>query len=179
MTTQTGRIRPARAGDADGIARVHVEAWRSAYPGVVPAAVLLRLSRRGQAREWAVQIDNERHATGILVAEGAAGGIIGFGSGGRARPSGLPQAGEIFTLYVAPDHQENGIGRALLGGLFAGLVDRGLSSAVVWVLSANPARFFYERMGGRRVAERQERLWNTLLPQTAYAWDDLRLIIDF
>ena len=88
----------------------------------------------------------------------------------------LPQAGEIFTLYVAPEHQERGIGRALLFRLFEGLTDRGLNSAVVWVLAQNPARFFYEAMGGRRIAAKQERLWNTTLPQVAYGWDDLRLV---
>ena len=44
------------------------------------------------------------------------------------------------------------------------------------MLSQNPARFFYEAMGGRRIAGKQERLWNTTLPQTAYGWDDLRLL---
>jgi ribosomal protein S18 acetylase RimI-like enzyme len=178
VTTQTVRIRPARVGDADGIARVYVEAWQSAYPGLVPAAVLLRLSRKQQARDWVAQIRQERFAAGILVAEGAVGSIVGFGSGGRARPSDLLLAGEIFTLYVLPDYQERGIGRALLGGLFSGLIDRGLTSALVWVLSGNPARFFYEAMGGRRIAERHERLWNTRLAQTAYGWDDLRLIVE-
>jgi ribosomal protein S18 acetylase RimI-like enzyme len=190
MTTQLVRIRPADAGDAPGIARVHVEAWRAAYPGLVPATVLLRLSRLDQARDWRAQIARERHPAAILVAEGpetapgAAGGgpgrpsaIVGFGSCGRARPGPLPQAGEIFTLYVLPDHQEAGIGRALLAGLFAGLADRGLTSVLVWVLAGNPARFFYEAMGGRRVAEREEPLWRTRLPQIAYGWDDIRLVI--
>lgn len=175
MTTETVHIRRARPGDADGIALIHVDAWRTAYPGLLPAAVLLRLSRPAQTRDWSHQIAQQRCGSEILVAESVAGGIIGFGSCGRARPTGLAPAGEVFTLYVAPDSQDQGVGRALLAGLFGALLDRGLASAIVWVLSANPARFFYERMGGRRVAERDELLWNTRLAQTAYAWDDLRL----
>ncbi|MFO1113445.1 MAG: GNAT family N-acetyltransferase [Rhodospirillales bacterium] len=81
----------------------------------------------------------------------------------------------MFTLYVAPEHQERG-SAAPLFRLFDGLTDRGLDSAIVWVLAQNPARFFYEAMGGRRIAAKQERLWNTILPQVAYGWDDLRLI---
>ena len=38
------RIAPAVAEDAAGIAAVHVAVWRSAYAGILPARVLLRLS---------------------------------------------------------------------------------------------------------------------------------------
>lgn len=33
-------IRPARPGDENRIARVHVESWRSTYKGIVPDEVL-------------------------------------------------------------------------------------------------------------------------------------------
>lgn len=170
------RIRPGRPGDADAIARVYVESWRSAYAGLIPNGVLVRMSTSAQAREWGQQLSRRNIADAVLVADLPGAGIIGFGSCGIARRSLLPQAGEIFTLYVAPEHQERGIGRALLFRLFEGLTDRGLDSAIVWVLAQNPARFFYEAMGGRRIAAKQERLWNTILPQVAYGWDDLRLI---
>lgn len=170
------RIRPGRLADAEPIARVYVEAWRSAYAGLVPNTVLVRMSAGAQAREWAQQLSRRNLGDAVLVADLPGVGIIGFGSSGAARSSLLPHAGEVFTLYVAPDQQERGIGRALLFRLFGGLVDRGLDSAIVWVLSQNPARFFYEAMGGRRIAAKQERLWNTTLAQTAYGWDDLRLL---
>jgi ribosomal protein S18 acetylase RimI-like enzyme len=170
------RIRPARPADAGAIADVHVDAWRSAYPGLIPTPVLLRLSKRAQGAEWERQLAERGGADTILVAEQGRDKVIGFGSCGEARATGLPQAGEIFTLYVAPEHQDSGIGRALLVGLFDCLLDSGLNSAVVWVLAGNPARFFYEAMGGRRIAERTENLWNTALPQAAYGWDDLRMV---
>lgn len=170
------RIRPGRPADAEAIARVYVESWRSAYAGIIPNGVLVRMSTSAQAREWTQQLSRHSHADSVLVADVPGAGIVGFGSCGVARRSQLPHAGEIFTLYVAAEHQERGIGRALLYRLFDRLTDRGLDSAVVWVLAQNPARFFYEAMGGRRVAAKQERLWNTSLPQAAYGWDDLRLL---
>ena len=172
----TIRIRPARSADAGGIAAVHVDTWRSTYPGLVPSSVLVRLSRRAQAREWSAQLSRRQFAEWVVVAELDNGRIIGFGSCGEARATGLPQAGEIFTLYVSPEHQDCGVGRAIMLRLFDLLNDRGLTSVLVWVLAQNPSRFFYEAMGGRRVAEREERLWNTMLAQTAYGWDDLRLV---
>lgn len=170
------RIRPGRPADADAIAHVYVDAWRSAYAGLLPNSVLVRMSVGAQAREWAQQLSRRRFADGILVADLFGRGIIGFGSCGAARETMLSQAGEIYTLYVSPEHHERGVGRALLMCLFDTLIDRGLNSAVVWVLAQNPSRFFYEAMGGRRVAEKKERLWNTLLTQAAYGWDDLRLV---
>ena len=77
------------------------------------------------------------------MAQDSEHGIIGFGSAGRARGD-APYQGEVFTLYVHPDCQGQGIGQRLLSGLFDGLRERGMNSAVVWVLAMNPARFFYE-----------------------------------
>ena len=170
------RIRPGRPADAEAISHVYIEAWRSAYAGLIPNAVLVRMSVGAQARDWAQQLSRRKVADSILVADLSGHGIIGFGSCGAARRTVLSQAGEIYTLYVSPEHQERGVGRALLLSLFEALIDRGLNSAVVWVLAQNPARFFYEAMGGRRIAEKKERLWNTLVPQAAYGWDDLGLV---
>ena len=170
------RIRPGRSADAEAIAHVYIEAWRSAYAGLIPNAVLLRMSVGAQTRDWAQQLSRRKMADSILVADLSGQGVIGFGSCGAARRTVLSQAGEIYTLYISPEHQERGVGRALLLSLFDALIDRGLNSAVVWVLSQNPARFFYEAMGGRRIAEKKERLWNTVVPQAAYGWDDLRLV---
>ena len=49
--------------------------------------------------------------------------------------------------------------------------------ALIWVLSLNPSRYFYEAMGGCTVAERMSRLWGADLPQTAYGWSDLERVI--
>jgi hypothetical protein len=44
---------------------------------------------------------------------------------------------------------------------------------VVWVLTDNPSRFFYQAMGGKAAATRDEPLWGTIVRQTAYHWPDL------
>lgn len=170
------RLRPARAADAKSIADVYVEAWRSTYPGMLPTSVLVHLSKGVQAQEWAQVLGRRRFADSVVVADLTGFGVIAVGSCGQARRTGLPHAGEIFTLYVAPEYQDQGVGRALLLRLFDALIDRGLDSALTWVLAQNPGRFFYEAMGARRVAEREERLWSTHVPQVAYGWDDLRLV---
>ena len=99
--------------------------------------------------------------------------VVGFASCGPAVSGPAGFAGEVYTLYVLPDWQERGVGRALLGACFAALRSAGLGSALIWVLADNPSRFFYEAMGGTRVGERDETLWGVVLHEAAYGWPDL------
>ena len=43
----------------------------------------------------------------------------------------------------------------------------------VWVLAGNPSRFFYEAIGGRRIALRTERMGDEDVQEIAYGWDDI------
>ena len=76
----------------------------------------------------------------------------------------------MHTLYVLADFRGLGIGKRLLSGLFGALTKKRYRSALVWVLTDNPARYFYAAMGGTPVAERDEALWGKTLRQTAYGW---------
>ena len=91
----------------------------------------------------------------------------------RSRPTNLSYDGEVYTLYVLPDHQGAGNGRRLLGALFSALSAAGCRSALVWVLAKNPARFFYEAMGGTFIAIREEPFHDVVLSECAYGWSDL------
>ena len=164
------RIRAARREDGVAIGRVHVESWRDTYAGVLPDSMLVRMTAEAEGRKWVGAIGGNDT---VLVAETEDGDIVGFGNCGAARPFGLSFTGEVYTIYVLPDYQGTGLGGRLLRALFDELVAAGHRSAVIWVLEANPSRFFYEAMGGRRVAERAERLWGVTLPQAAYGWDTL------
>jgi ribosomal protein S18 acetylase RimI-like enzyme len=171
-------LRPARPGDAAAIARVHVETWRAAYAGIVPGAYLVSMTESKQALQWNHSIRRATAPEAVLAAESTdlpGGRIVGFGSCGPARgqPGSGPRGGEVFTLYVAPDWQGQGIGRLLLEALFARLRAGDLDEAIIWVLNDNPARFFYEALGGRRAAERKQRFAGVELAEAGYAWPDL------
>jgi ribosomal protein S18 acetylase RimI-like enzyme len=175
----TPRVRVARTTDAAAIARVHVETWQSTYAGVIPDAYLVRLSHllEGRPRQVALA-PTVRESTLVAEAEGA--GVVGFASFGPVRRAGLPPGtrflGEVYTLYVLPDYQGRGLGRALLDSAFTSLAARGRRSAIIWVLEANPSRFFYEHLGGVRVARRTERFAGADLGEVAYGWE--RVLID-
>ncbi len=72
---------------------------------------------------------------------------------------------------MALDHQGQGHGRRLLETCFATLLSQDKTAAVLWVLAANPAHFFYEACGGRKVAERIESFAGAELAEFAFGWD--------
>ena len=166
-------IRAARPGDARSIARLDVATWRSTYAGILTGPYLVGLSAERRQQGWANVI--EREPRDVRVAVDAEGTILGFGSCGKCRAEpGFN--GEVFTLYVDPDWHNRGIGRRLLTALFARLVVQGCGSVIVWVLQDNPARFFYERLGGTYLREQPITIGTATLQEVAYGWRGLDAI---
>jgi ribosomal protein S18 acetylase RimI-like enzyme len=163
-------IRAARSTDARAIAGLDVETWRATYPGVLSAGYLVGLSERRREVGWRMAIMREPRDVRVAVDPG--GLILGFGSCGPSR-SERHFPGEVFTLYVAPDWQNRGIGRRLLIALFRRLAASGLDAAIVWVLRDNPSRFFYERVGGRLVSHKPIPVGGSRVEALAYGWPDL------
>jgi ribosomal protein S18 acetylase RimI-like enzyme len=163
-------IRPARPGDARRIARLDVETWRAAYAGILTTPFLVDLSVTRREVGWAAVI--ERESRDVRVAVDDDGEIVGFGSCGRNRDS-AERTGEVFTLYVSPDWQNQGIGRALLLALFERLVALGCASVIIWVLRDNPSRYFYRRLGGREIRQKAFVVGGKRIEAAGYAWGDL------
>ena len=166
-------IRKARPSDAESVARVYVESWRDTYPLVLPARLLSSMTVEGQSARWRNAIAIAAREA-VYVAEDK-GRIVGMTSMGRARDPGLGYDAEIYTLYVDPMLTGGGIGRALLAGAFAALAERGHTRCVIWAHAGNPARFFYEAMGGKPIAERTTSMMGVAVPEIAFGWNRLAL----
>lgn len=181
------RIRRAARSDAAAIARVHVETWQAAYPGLLPDSMLAGMSDVRQSAWWSRLLADPGEARGVFVADDQEMGVVGFGSCGPVRdlPEGLDpstspgtggtetRVGEVYTLYVEPDFQNCGLGRRLLDALFRQLRADGCDTVVLWMLAENPTRFFYEGLGGARVGHRVDTMAGTDVEEVAYAWRDL------
>ena len=179
-------IRRARPGDAVAIGAVHVAAWRSTYPGILPDNFLAKLSVPRQAAHYdhAIRAGGGVHvavASGADVPLGGNPRIVGFATDGRAR-GGLIGGerlgeGEIETLYVLDDWRDRGIGRALMREAAGHLAQIGCRSAFLWVLSENPSRWFYQRLGGAPAATGTTCVAGQDIAQTAYVWDPIEKLI--
>ncbi len=174
-------VRQAGEADAPGIARVHVETWRSTYAGLLPTPYLVGLSSARQAAMWTQLLQQPSERRGTFVAIERELGVVGFVSVGAVRKIPVTPdeewrgAGEVFTLYVSPDHQNAGLGRRLLAAGFGELAQRGLQRALIWVLAPNPSRFFYHAMGGAPIGVQQENFAGQAVDEIAYGWRDVEL----
>jgi len=169
----TYAIVPAGPADAVELARVHVQAWRETYAGVLPGGYLERMSTPLHARRWRARLMRMDEIT--LVAEDQ-NGLVAYASGQASRGGGATE-GEITTLYVLRAAQNLGLGRSLLTGVARALAERGAVSLVIWVLRNNfNAIGFYERLGGVPGEGRDESVGGALARTVAYRWPDIRAL---
>ena len=86
---------------------------------------------------------------------------------------GLEQAALVGGKVI---DQGEGLGRALLMEVARWLYSQGYQSMLVWVLAANRASGFYERLGARKVGQQTIEIGVSLL-ETAYGWQSLKELI--
>ena len=131
-------VRAAAPEDAEAIAAVLVRAWQLAYAHVFPPERLSGLDEAARARQWREGLEADWSA---LVLDD----LSGFVSAGPSRDA--PGEGEIYAIYVAPEHWGTGRGRVLMDAALETL-RAGFDEATLWVLDDNPrARRFYEAGG--------------------------------
>ena len=176
MTQPTTTIRTDILDDAQGIAHVQVETWRTAYRGVIADAFLDTMSEDERRSHWSEILKRPEQAT--FVAEVECHGIIGFANGGPEREGREDFRGELFGLYVLPERHGQGIGRQLVATFAQWLLNSGFESMMVWTLADNPFRRFYEHLGGKLFFEKDIEIGEQKLVEVAYGWDDLGALLE-
>lgn len=128
-------IRPAIATDARAVATVHVLTWQSAYRGIIPDAYLDSISIDAREPVWAGVIDKGSPELWVAETESQ---VIGWSAFGASRDADArPRAGELEALYVLPQQWKTGTGRALWLLTRRRLIERGFTTASLWVLAEN------------------------------------------
>lgn len=163
-------VRQARIEDADSIARVHVESWKTTYIGIVPDAYLASLTPESRTEMWKKWLNGGKALT--FVAEDATG-VFGFVSGGKARDTIDGYDAELYAIYVLQQKQRHGVGRSLVRKLAEALRGNGFRSLIVWVLAKNPSVDFYVRLRGAPVGEKEIEIGGARLTEIAFGWTSL------
>ena len=171
-------IRTARVHDAAAIAKVHVESWRTTYKGIVPDDFLAGLSYAQREPMWHQILTNPVSPSYVYVAADDRGQVVGFVSGGPERSGDTVYTGELYAIYLLARYQGQGIGWQLVHTLVSRLRQEGMITLLLWVLAENPARRFYERLGGRPVYEKTVTIGGVPLLEVAYGWLDSHTIIE-
>src|ERR1700680_1157575 len=125
-------IRPARAGDAEAIARVRVDSWRETYHGMIPQGYLDAMKLEESRALWEKVLTAGSTAVSVFVAERGAE-MVGFGSGNMLAEPKHGFDAELSAVYVRREFQRAGIGRRLVAetAVALSLRERGASGFVV------------------------------------------------
>lgn len=138
------RVRAATAADAPGLAQVFIGSWRANYIDIVEQPVLDRLDETDIADWLSTLIASPGSAT--WVAESPSGEILGFSRIGEDPADS--RRGHVYSLYVAPAAQGQGVGRALLEHDLAVMTAQGPRPVTLWVFERNvAARRLYVTLG--------------------------------
>ncbi len=162
-------IRPGVPGDIPGIARVHIDVWRTTYAGRIPADYLADLTIEGRESLWR---SNFLKPMGPIRVAVEAEEVVGFAYAGDNRGKDTPFEGELYALYVVDRLHRRGVGRRLFLDCVQALRAEGRRSMVTWVLEGNPACGFYERMGGIPAGSKKFLMGGKFLTEVAYGWRD-------
>jgi len=172
-------IREALALDAAAIGRVQVMTWQQTYQQIIEHDTLSRLSEQRATAQWLHWFFHHPPDQVCQVVADQYGRVTGYAMGGIARRSDKAPTGraEIQVLYLAPEIQGQGHGRALVKSMARRFDRLGMRSLEIWVLAQNPACRFYEKLGGRVIDQRTNRVGRQSLPELCYAWPSLKPLL--
>ena len=173
-------IRNARPEDGGSIARVQIKAWQSAYAHIFPPDQLSNLDADldALADRWSDNILAPDRMVAFFVAVEPAGKVIGFAAADQQPDQELPFETELQVIYLLPQYQRQGIGRALMREVARGLIKDGFTSMMLWVLKENwDSREFYQKLGGQQIAESDYERWGSTYEIVAYGWEDLQKLL--
>ncbi len=162
-------IRRASPADAPGIADVHIRAWSETYRGIVPQDYIDALTYQKRLALWQNVLEPGGD-TIVHVAE-IEQVIVGFSSAGPLRSEeDLADHAELYAVYLLDGFKGKDLGRRLFETACNDLRRNGYRHMTLWVLEANPACGFYERLGGKIVDEKTQEFGAISLKEIAYGW---------
>lgn len=138
------KIRKAKVDDAQKIAQINVTVWKVAYKGLLPDDFL---ENRNISEERVQSVaDRIKAPDSIYFVAEYEGKTVGFCNGGLPRDEGYPFKYEIRALYVLPEYQHKGIGKALVNEFEKAVCKQDF---YLYTLKQNiNAHKFYEKIGG-------------------------------
>lgn len=126
--------------DLDELGRVHVQVWREAYEGLMPAAHLAALDPAAATARWRERLGSHPEVDWWIARD--EDGIVGMISAGPPRDDDPPVGLELYAINVLRRVHGTGLADALMARAI------GERAAYLWVLDGNArAIAFYRRHG--------------------------------
>ena len=170
-------IQQANLGDAETIARLHVEGWQGAYGGLIDQGYIDSQTVQLRTEKWQEIFTQGESTTLLATFEDKPVGFVSYGPL-RTAPPGTSKirplyTSEIYAIYLAPDFFRKGIGTQLMSAATHDLKTKKHQSTCLWVLEGNKrARGFYDKMGGQRIGKKMVEFGPTKAKEICYGWRD-------
>lgn len=174
-------IREAQANDAEEIAFVHWDSWKTSYKGIIEQSYLdsVTFDDRLKLREKILSENSGLHLIATynnkVIAFYDAGPFIVHSNQIISEPALFQRNcnGEVYALYILKEHQGLGIGKSLFQMGKSKLKNMGFSPFIAWVLNDNVSAIkFYEKMGGVLVDQIQVKLGDKKYIERAYQFNE-------
>ena len=166
-------IRRAAPRDAEAIARVRIDAWRTTYRGLIPAAYLDGMQVDASTALWDKILTAGPNPASVFAATHA-DEVVGFAAGSMLAEPRFGLNAELTAVYLRREFQRVGLGRRLIAAVVDAQRAHGATGMIVWTIAGNkPARAFYETLGAELLVE-QAFQWDGMdLLEAGYGWRDL------
>ncbi|MFS0765755.1 MULTISPECIES: GNAT family N-acetyltransferase [Peribacillus] len=168
-------IREATVSDAEGIAIVHVDCWRTTYKNIIPSDFLDKLSYEKRKDLWIKNITSDGKY--VYVAENSEGKIVGFIDGGKREKNQVENSGDLTAIYILENFQKMGIGKKLIKELFLKFEALGFKTIFVEVLEDNKSRYFYEAFGADLLKTEKIKMAGAEMNLLVYVWKDISPVL--
>ena len=161
-------IRLAVEKDAERLAQVKIACWETTYRGIYPDSKIDNYDYEENVNRFKKIINNQNIDLYVVIVNEE---IIGYMSCGEPMRAYDDYEQEIGLLYLLKEYRNQGIGKELV--LLASSVI-GMKGYKKFFVSCNkynePARKFYEAMGGKLVCVDEDNE-NKSIPQVKYHYD--------
>ena len=170
-------IRPAQFSDCHDLARIQVDSYRSAYAGLLPRSYLDCFNYQEQEQDWQ-DFFTTHSPDALFVAETESGLLAGYALVRMEKSPDGRFDGEVAALHIRRDYQHQSFGRQLMAEAACWIQSQGGKSLFLTVLEGNPARQFYEKLGGVLQPDTRS-FWidDFEAIEVIYGWEDLNHLI--
>ncbi len=170
-------LRRAIPSDAETIAALHTESWRSSYRGILSDAYLDGAIFDERRKYWQESLNAPKPERRFILLAERDGEATAFVS---VYLDEEPAYGALLNnLHVHPRLKGQGLGKMLMCEAAKWTLEQRINQMYLWVFEANSeARKFYEVLGGKVVEEKLASVaGNVERKVLRYFWKDISRLI--
>jgi GNAT superfamily N-acetyltransferase len=167
-------LRQRVASDADRMAALHTESWRSSYRGILSDEYLDGAIFDERRNYWQKSFSASEPERGFILTVERAGEVVAFVS---VYLNEEPEYGALLhNLHVRPYLKGHGLGKLLMSEAARWVLARDVQQMYLWVFEANSeARTFYEALNGKAIEQKLQMVaGNAERNLFRYVWRELK-----